>query len=113
MCSQYKLQTYKRKIHGCAAEGQSSDKDDKTSFFVSLLIHLQKASDVALARDNCVLKRVPEHDIGSAILYFQLGQQTAVQQGGAQGREGEDEITAKTLHHATRRQPPHLPNSRH
>lgn len=66
-----------------------------------------------MARDNCVLRQVPEHDIGSAILYFQLGQQTAVQQGDAQAREGEDEITAKTLDHATRRQPPHFPHSRH
>lgn len=36
MCPQYKLQTYKRKTHECAAEGQSSDKADKTSFFVGL-----------------------------------------------------------------------------
>lgn len=48
-----------------------------------------------------MLKQVPEQDIESAILYFQLVQVTRVQQGGAPGREGEDATTAETLGHAT------------
>lgn len=87
MSPQHRLQTYERKTHECAAEEQSSDKDDKT-FFVGLLIHLQRqVMYVASAKDSFVLKQVPEQDIGCAILYFQLGQETAVQQRGAPWRE--------------------------
>lgn len=48
-----------------------------------------------------MLKQVPEQDIESAILYFQLGQGTTVQQGGAPGREGRDATTDETLGRAT------------
>lgn len=60
-----------------------------------------------MARDKFVLKRVPEQDIGSAVLYFQLGQGTAGQQGGAPGREEEDATAAETLKHAIIGQPCH------
>jgi len=54
-----------------------------------------------------VLKQAPEHDTGSAILYFQLGEGRAAQQGGAPGREGEDATAAETREHASMGQSRH------
>lgn len=52
-----------------------------------------------------MLKQVPEQDVGSATLYFQLGQDSSSSL--APAREGEKATTAKTLEHATMGQPFH------